>query len=65
MSETIDDLVCKICNRRNLDEELCFNCKGMRECIRCCGCEQLEEDGAIYCGDCLVLITDCNCLTDK
>jgi hypothetical protein len=36
-------VACTICHAFNLEEELCFNCKGTLECVNCCGCEQLEE----------------------
>jgi hypothetical protein len=32
-------LGCSVCGEHNLEEELCFNCKGSRECLNCCGCE--------------------------
>lgn len=36
-------VACTVCSKFNLEEELCFNCKGILECVNCCGCEQLEE----------------------
>ena len=36
-------VACTVCHTFNLEEELCFNCKGSLECVNCCGCEQLEE----------------------
>lgn len=31
-------MLCVICKTNDLMEDGCFNCKGMRECIECCGC---------------------------
>lgn len=36
-------VACTVCGEFNLQEELCFNCKGTLECVNCCGCEELEE----------------------
>lgn len=36
-------VACTVCGDFNLETELCFNCKGMLECLECCGCEELEE----------------------
>lgn len=35
-------MLCTICKTNDLMEDGCFNCKGMGECIECCGC--LEDD---------------------
>ena len=43
--ETLHALGCSVCGEFNLEEYLCFNCKGSRECLNCCGCEELEEAG--------------------
>ena len=40
-------VACTVCGKFNLETELCFNCKGMLECLECCGCEELEEEGAL------------------
>ena len=40
---TPERLKCTVCGELNLDEYLCFNCKGSRECTNCCGCYELEE----------------------
>lgn len=37
------DLKCSVCEREVLDYLLCFNCKGLRECVECCGCEELGQ----------------------
>jgi len=42
---TPERLKCTICGELNLDEMLCFNCKASRECVDCCGCYELEEEG--------------------
>jgi hypothetical protein len=31
---------CSICDKFNLDEELCHSCKTSLECVNCCGCEE-------------------------
>lgn len=33
------ELGCSVCGEKNLDEYACFNCRGSRECLNCCGCE--------------------------
>lgn len=41
---------CTICKEDNLDYDACFNCKGMGECINCCGClEPDEEEEEVKC----------------
>ena len=35
---------CTICGKDNLDDELCFNCRSLGECVNCCGCEEGEGD---------------------
>jgi hypothetical protein len=37
---TLERLKCSACGELNLDVMLCFNCKQLRECIDCCGCEE-------------------------
>jgi hypothetical protein len=32
-------VACTVCGLFNLEEYLCFNCKGSLECLNCCGCE--------------------------
>lgn len=34
---------CSVCGEFNLDEYLCYNCKGSLECTECCGCYDEEE----------------------
>jgi hypothetical protein len=36
---------CSVCGEKNLEEYLCPNCQGDRECTNCCGCYELEENG--------------------
>lgn len=38
-------VACTVCGEFNLDEYLCYNCKGSLECTDCCGCYELEEKG--------------------
>ena len=40
---TPERLKCTVCGELNLDEMMCFNCKGSRECLNCCGCDDIEE----------------------
>ena len=49
----MSDLACTICGEKNLDYDSCFNCKGMKECINCCGCL-----GEVSCGACGQLTGD-------
>jgi hypothetical protein len=35
----LTSVTCSICNKFNLDEELCHSCKTSLECVNCCGCE--------------------------
>jgi hypothetical protein len=36
-------VACTVCHAFNLEEKLCFNCKGSLECVNCCGCYEMEE----------------------
>lgn len=55
---TPERLKCTVCGESNLDEMLCFNCKGMGECLNCCGCEDWCDKCEVH----EVHLSDIDCL---